>query len=222
MSPLVLQPRSDARQCVPTVTKSNEVLDNRGDEDRLAGTAEAGNGKPDALLIQCRSYRTRRAARDTTSSRPRALANTTRHHRNTQIISHAYLDHRQKESCATPQHFECGSPRCSGLIGLALSGVDFRAWNRLHGAIMCRPREEHMPTTGLDDPVLIRFASGAVRGLWRANRTCGPVGFPRRGDSRRDSDYDIAVFFRQPGEFWDDFGRPHITQPPRPPLWPSA
>lgn len=33
-----------------------------------------------------------------------------------------------------------------------------------------------------------------------------------RGDSREDSDYDIAVFIRTPDELWDELGRlSHVT-----------
>lgn len=33
-----------------------------------------------------------------------------------------------------------------------------------------------------------------------------------RGDSREDSDYDIAVFIRAPDELWDELGRlSHVT-----------
>ena len=33
-----------------------------------------------------------------------------------------------------------------------------------------------------------------------------------RGDSHPDSDYDVAVFLRQPGELWDELGDlSHIT-----------
>src|ERR1700687_764293 len=57
-----------------------------------------------------------------------------------------------------------------------------------------------------DDPVLTRFrrAVGAAYGD-RLERVV-LFGSLARGDHRPDSDYDIAVFIRDPGDLWDGLG----------------
>jgi predicted nucleotidyltransferase len=64
-----------------------------------------------------------------------------------------------------------------------------------------------------DDPVLTRFraALDAVYGARNIERVV-LFGCRARGDSRTDSDYDVAVFLNEPGELWDDLGKlSHIT-----------
>jgi predicted nucleotidyltransferase len=67
--------------------------------------------------------------------------------------------------------------------------------------------------TLIDDPVLIRFrrALNEAYGTRKIERVV-LFGSRARGESRTDSDYDIAVFLNEPGELWDDLGRlSHIT-----------
>ena len=58
-----------------------------------------------------------------------------------------------------------------------------------------------------DDPVLrrLRAALGEAYGS-RLERVV-LFGSRARGDQRPDSDYDIAVFIRDPGPLWDELGR---------------
>jgi predicted nucleotidyltransferase len=58
-----------------------------------------------------------------------------------------------------------------------------------------------------DDPILVRFRR-AVREVYggRLDRIV-LFGSRARGDHRPDSDYDIAVFIRDHGSFWDETGR---------------
>ena len=54
------------------------------------------------------------------------------------------------------------------------------------------------------DPILTRFRAALARtsgwtALWYSVRA--------RGDARQDSDYDIAVFLREPESFWQESGR---------------
>jgi predicted nucleotidyltransferase len=70
-----------------------------------------------------------------------------------------------------------------------------------------------MTTTLIDDPILVRFrkALDDVYGHHKIERVV-LFGSRARGDSRPDSDYDIAVFLVDPGELWDDLGNlSHIT-----------
>ena len=66
-------------------------------------------------------------------------------------------------------------------------------------------RENAMTTT--NDPVLVRFrkALDEVYGPRKIERVV-LFGSRARGDARPDSDYDVAVFFNDPGELWDDLG----------------
>ena len=69
-----------------------------------------------------------------------------------------------------------------------------------------------MPISPSDDPVLVRFRR-AVNELYgdRIDRVV-LFGSRARGDARPDSDYDVAVFIRDPGELWDELGHlAHIT-----------
>jgi predicted nucleotidyltransferase len=64
-----------------------------------------------------------------------------------------------------------------------------------------------MPPARIDDPVLIRFrqAVGAAYGS-KLERVM-LFGSRARGDARPDSDYDIAVFIRDPESFNDEAAR---------------
>ena len=57
-----------------------------------------------------------------------------------------------------------------------------------------------------DDPALVRFRE-ALDGMY-GNQVDRVVLFGSRahGDARLDSDYDVAVFLKNPGELWDDLG----------------
>jgi uncharacterized protein len=58
-----------------------------------------------------------------------------------------------------------------------------------------------------DDPVLTRFRS-AVTEIYgtRAERIV-LYGSRTRGDHKPDSDYDVAVFIKDPGSFYDESGQ---------------
>ncbi len=65
----------------------------------------------------------------------------------------------------------------------------------------------------ITDPVLVLFreALDDAYGTQNIERVV-LFGSRARGDARPDSDYDIAVFLKEPGELWDDLGRlSHIT-----------
>ena len=64
-----------------------------------------------------------------------------------------------------------------------------------------------MPGSPTDDPILKRFR-GALAQLYgdRLERVV-LFGSRARGDVREDSDYDIAVFIRDPGPFWGEVDR---------------
>jgi predicted nucleotidyltransferase len=64
-----------------------------------------------------------------------------------------------------------------------------------------------MPEKPQDDPVLKRFRA-AVTEIYgeRAERVV-LYGSRARGDYKPDSDYDIAVFIKDPGSFYDESGR---------------
>jgi hypothetical protein len=67
-------------------------------------------------------------------------------------------------------------------------------------------------TVPTDDPPLVRFRE-ALDGIY-GNMIERVVlfGSRARGDARSDSDYDVAVFLKNPGELWDDLGNlSHIT-----------
>jgi predicted nucleotidyltransferase len=69
-----------------------------------------------------------------------------------------------------------------------------------------------MPTIVLDDPVLIRFRQALNAAYGDRVERVVLFGSRARGDPHPDSDYDVAVFLRQPGELWDDLGDlSHIT-----------
>jgi uncharacterized protein len=58
-----------------------------------------------------------------------------------------------------------------------------------------------------DDPILVRFREAVAKEYGdRLERTV-LYGSRARGDYGPDSDYDIAVFIRDPGNFYDECGR---------------
>jgi predicted nucleotidyltransferase len=64
----------------------------------------------------------------------------------------------------------------------------------------------HMTGAPTTDPILQRFRA-AVNTVYgdRIERVV-LYGSRARGDARPDSDYDIALFLRNPGSFWEDMG----------------
>ena len=69
-----------------------------------------------------------------------------------------------------------------------------------------------MSTAALDDPVLIRFRQALNAAFGDRIERVVLFGSRARGDSHPDSDYDVAVFLRKPGELWDELGDlSHIT-----------
>jgi predicted nucleotidyltransferase len=64
-----------------------------------------------------------------------------------------------------------------------------------------------MPTTRVDDPVLIRFRQ-ALTGVYGSKlERVVLFGSRARGDARPDSDYDVAVFIHDPESFGDEAWR---------------
>ena len=64
-----------------------------------------------------------------------------------------------------------------------------------------------MPGSPVDDPILKRFRD-ALSELYgdRLERVV-LFGSRARGDAREDSDYDVAVFIKDLGPFWDEVDR---------------
>jgi predicted nucleotidyltransferase len=64
-----------------------------------------------------------------------------------------------------------------------------------------------MPTRPADDPILQRFRAALDRIYGDRIERVVLFGSRARGDARQDSDYDIAVFLKDPGRFWDEVDR---------------
>lgn len=63
-----------------------------------------------------------------------------------------------------------------------------------------------------DDPVLVRFRQALNEAYGNRIERVVLFGSRARGDARPTSDYDVAVFIKDPGELWDELGRlAHIT-----------
>jgi uncharacterized protein len=58
-----------------------------------------------------------------------------------------------------------------------------------------------------DDPILKRFRAELDKVYGDRLDRVVLFGSRARGDARPDSDYDIAVFLRDPESFWDESGR---------------
>ena len=63
-----------------------------------------------------------------------------------------------------------------------------------------------MPANPLADPVLRRFRAALDEIYGERIERVVLFGSRARGDPRPDSDYDIAVFIRKPGDLWDELG----------------
>ncbi|HJU19594.1 MAG TPA: nucleotidyltransferase domain-containing protein [Stellaceae bacterium] len=58
-----------------------------------------------------------------------------------------------------------------------------------------------------DDPVLQRFRAALDRIYGNRIERVVLFGSRARGEARADSDYDVAVFLKDPGRFWDEVDR---------------
>jgi len=111
---------------------------------------------------------------------------------------------------------ECRAVQKQGRLGrverrlAAIPGADVAGYSRLIGAAegpyICN-EEKAMPGPLADDPIVKRFRA-ALTDLYgdRLERVV-LFGSRARGDAREDSDYDIAVFVKDIGPFWDEVDR---------------
>src|SRR5216684_2251618 len=63
-----------------------------------------------------------------------------------------------------------------------------------------------MPTKLINDPVLTCFRKAVAEAYGDRLERVVLFGSRARGDHRPDSDYDIAVFVKDPGDLWDELG----------------
>ena len=69
-----------------------------------------------------------------------------------------------------------------------------------------------MAATLRNDPALVRFRKAVAEAYGQRLERVVLFGSRARGEARPESDYDIAVFLRDPGELWDELGKlAHIT-----------
>src|ERR1700676_634348 len=66
--------------------------------------------------------------------------------------------------------------------------------------------EGRMRANPKDDSVLKRFRAALGEAYGDRLERVVLFGSRARGDPRPDSDYDIAVFIRKPGDLWDELG----------------
>src|SRR5205085_10635879 len=69
-----------------------------------------------------------------------------------------------------------------------------------------RGKESGMRAIAKSDPVLQRFRAAVGEAYGERLERVVLFGSRARGDHRPDSDYDIAVFIRDPGDLWDELG----------------
>jgi uncharacterized protein len=63
------------------------------------------------------------------------------------------------------------------------------------------------PMDVLSDPILARFRASLDRVYGARIDRVVLFGSRARGDARPDSDYDVAVFLKEPESFWTESGR---------------
>jgi predicted nucleotidyltransferase len=63
-----------------------------------------------------------------------------------------------------------------------------------------------MPAKPTNDPVLTRFCTAVGEAYGDRLERLVLFGSRARGDHRPDSDYDIAVFIKNPSDLWDELG----------------
>ncbi|HEY3638770.1 MAG TPA: nucleotidyltransferase domain-containing protein [Rhizomicrobium sp.] len=69
-----------------------------------------------------------------------------------------------------------------------------------------------MPSVVAENTILTRFRRSVDEIYGARIERVVLFGSRARGDARPDSDYDVAVFVRDPDEFWDELGKlAHIT-----------
>lgn len=69
-----------------------------------------------------------------------------------------------------------------------------------------------MTISHAEDPILVRFRQALDEMYGNQIERVVLFGSRARGDAAPDSDYDIAVFLKDPGELWDELGDlSHIT-----------
>src|SRR5260370_18248995 len=73
--------------------------------------------------------------------------------------------------------------------------------------------ERRMRANPKDDPVLKRFRAALGEAYGDRLERVVLFGSRPRGDHRPDSDYDIAVFIKKPGDLWNELGAVADTPP---------
>jgi predicted nucleotidyltransferase len=79
-------------------------------------------------------------------------------------------------------------------------------------AIPCYMMDQEMLMSAIRDPVLERFRHSLDAVYGKRIERVVLFGSRARGEARPESDYDVAVFIKDPGELWDELGNlSHIT-----------